>query len=483
MDNQALTELFQKTVPSVDFASFRVMRIDSEVLALEKEDLSPYQKSLDQGVMVNVYQNGGAGYCATYDLSLRGLQEAWSIALEFAKLSAGHTVYPFAKDLHRLESGHYESLGEEPFSRLSLTEKLEPLKEVRSQFKTEKDLVYYRASLWHREISTLYLCSLGSRLTSRYALLFPNLSVTAFKNGESQKRTLGGYGYGAQKGFEYLRELKWQSQAPVLAEEARALLKSPFCPEEVTDVVLAPDQMILQIHESIGHPLELDRILGDERNYAGTSFVTKEMFGNYQYGSTLLNVDFDPFVKGEVASYAYDDEGMKAEKVPLIEKGQLLQGIGGSLAMARLGTKGCANSRAVSWNRPPIDRMANLNLRAGNEGLSELISKVDRGIYMKTNQSWSIDDSRNKFQFGCEWGQRIENGKLTHLVRTPNYRGVSATFWRNLVGVGDESTLDVLGTPFCGKGEPNQAIAVGHRSPACLFKEVEVFGGHQSAET
>jgi predicted Zn-dependent protease len=240
--------------------------------------------------------------------------------------------------------------------------------------------------------------------------------------------------------------------------------------------------MMLQIHESIGHPLELDRILGDERNFAGTSFVTFDMFGNYQYGSRLLNVTYDPTRQEQFAAYGFDDDGSKAEREFLIRDGLLLRPLGGAVSQARaahLGKNlgGVANARACSWNRPPIDRMANLNVEPGASTLDEMIASIDDGVLMKTNVSWSIDDSRNKFQFGCEWGRRIRNGKLAEVVKNPNYRGISATFWRSLSMIGDPSTMEVLGTPYCGKGEPNQVIRCGHASPACKFSNVDVFGG------
>ena len=207
------------------------------------------------------------------------------------------------------------------------------------------------------------------------------------------------------------------------------------------DVLLAPDQMILQIHESIGHPLELDRILGDERNFAGTSFVTPDMFGSYRYGSELLNVTFDPTRPEELASYAFDDDGTPAERVHLIRAGILERPLGGSISQARAGLPGVANSRADSWNRPPIDRMANLNLEPGDTSLEDMITGIEHGVMMETNSSWSIDDSRNKFQFGCERGRLIENGKLGAVVKNPNYRGISANFWRSLKRVGNADTL------------------------------------------
>jgi len=191
-----------------------------------------------------------------------------------------------------------------------------------------------------------------------------------------------------------------------------------------------------------------------------------------------LNVSFDPTIGHELASYAYDDDGQKAEKVMLIEGGILKQPLGGAYSTARVnGLSGTANARASSWNRPALDRMANLNVEPGEDSFESIIANTERGILMDTNCSWSIDDSRNKFQFGCELGRVIEDGELKDLVRNPNYRGVSETFWRNLSAVGNEDSFEVLGTPYCGKAEPNQVITVGHAAPVCKFNKVDVFGG------
>jgi predicted Zn-dependent protease len=233
---------------------------------------------------------------------------------------------------------------------------------------------------------------------------------------------------------------------------------------------------VLQIHESIGHPLELDRILGDERNYAGTSFVTPSMFGAYAYGSPLLNVTFDPTIEGEASSYAFDDEGTAATREYLIKDGILQRPLGSAQSQRRANLPGVANARACQWNRPPIDRMANLNVEPGTDTREQLIARVERGVWMETNRAWSIDDSRNKFQFGCEFGRLIENGRLTKIVKNPSYRGVSSEFWRSLAAVGGKSTWAVLGAANCGKGEPNQAVRVGHATPDCLFRDIDVFG-------
>jgi predicted Zn-dependent protease len=277
--------------------------------------------------------------------------------------------------------------------------------------------------------------------------------------------------------MEILARYGYDGSGVRLADEALQLIAAPNCPSGVRDLLLMPDQMMLQIHESIGHPLELDRILGDERNFAGSSFVTPDMFGTYRYGSALLNVTFDPAAREEAAAYGFDDEGAPARKQYLIRDGVLERPLGGTLSQQRAQLPGVANSRASNWNRAPIDRMANLNIEPGQSSFDDMIAGIERGILMRTNTSWSIDDRRNKFQFGCEFGQLIENGKLTAVVKRPNYRGVSANFWRSLKAVGNEATREVYGTPLCGKGEPAQIIHVGHASPACVFADVDVFGG------
>jgi predicted Zn-dependent protease len=205
--------------------------------------------------------------------------------------------------------------------------------------------------------------------------------------------------------------------------------------------------------------------------------VKLEDFGKLQYGSKLMNVTFDPTVSSEFASYAFDDGGLKAEREYLIKEGILVRGLGGKESQVRSGIDGVANFRASSWNRAPIDRMANINLEPGNSSFEDIIGNVEKGIYVESNRSWSIDDYRNKFQFGCEYGKLIENGKLTKTIKNPNYRGISNPFWNSLKMVGNGDTNGIYGTPNCGKGEPNQVIRVGHASPLCLFENVQVFGG------
>jgi len=472
-----LAERFRQAVPPVDFCSLRYVSERSEYLDVRQDVLQPVATSEDSGVMLTVYDGGGMGYSATSDLSLSGLRRAAAQARDWARLSARQSVVDFARLVVAPPHGAYASVERQPWSSLPLADKVDLLRQECARLKTDDRIVDWEASLWYTAMDTFYLTANGGEVEQRFRYLIPMLSATANAGAETQTRSFGGRGYCRQGGLEVLEQVGFRRAAPRLAAEALQLLTAPNCPAGTMDVLLAPDQVILQVHESIGHPLELDRILGDERNYAGTSFVTPDMFGTYRYGSELLNITFDPSLPEQFVSYGFDDDGQPARREYLIQHGILQRALGGLTSQMRANVPGVANARAQSWNRPPIDRMANINLEPGEASLEEMIAAVEHGIYMQTNCSWSIDDSRNKFQFGCEWGQLIEAGRLTTVVKNPNYRGIAANFWRSLKMVGNRATFEVMGTPNCGKGEPNQVIRTGHAAPACLFANVEVFGG------
>jgi len=460
-----------------EYCSLRYVDERHEVLRVRQGVPEPATTWRDTGAMVTVVRDGALGYAAGSDLTAGGLRHAVRRAGEWADRVAGRCVVDFSAIAWPHAVGEYRGPEHEAWSSLSLRAKFDLLRQQCQRLKTDERIVDWEASLWRTESQTLLLTNGGGRVEQRTTYLVPFLRATASAAGDTQTRTLGGRGRGRQGGLEVLDDVGFADAAPQIAAEALELLAAPNCPSGTMDVLLAPDQMILQIHESIGHPLELDRILGDERNYAGTSFVTLDMIGTYRYGSELLNVLYDPTRPEEFATFGFDDDGLAAERAYLIRGGVLRRALGGLASQMRAGVAGVANSRACSWNRPPIDRMANLNLQPGTSKLDDMIAAIDRGVYMKTNCSWSIDDSRNKFQFGCEWGRRIAGGRLAGVVKKPNYRGVSATFWRSLSMVGDETTVEVLGTPNCGKGEPNQCVRTGHASPACVFGGVDVFGG------
>ena len=459
------------------FWSLRRHEEKHEFLSVRQDTLEPPSISIDRGAMLTAVVDGGYGYCATSDLSQAGLQAALDKATAWADATRGKSVHKFDPGRMAAPKGEYAS----PFARERLGKKdiVELLMAECRAAKVDERIVERYAGLELVDDERVYCTNTGGELKQRFRYTVPHARMTANAAVVTQSRSLD---HARQGGWEEVERAGFRGCGERLAREALTLLEAPNCPSGKMDVLLMPDQMMMQIHESIGHPLELDRILGDERNYAGTSFVRPEMFGEYQYGSKLLNVTFDPTQRGELASFAFDDEGTEAKKVFLIKDGILVAPLGGSLSQLRAGMRGpanaeVANSRSSGWNRPPIDRMANLNVEPGSSTLEDMIKSIQRGVLMRTNVSWSIDDSRNKFQFGCEWGELIEDGKIAGVVRNPNYRGVSATFWRSLRMVGNRDTFEVHGTQYCGKGEPNQGVYCGHAAPPCVFGDVEVFGG------
>ena len=463
-----------------DFWSLRFVEETSDSYIVRKNVALPLVTSLDRGVMASVYAGGGYGYAATGDTSPAGLRRALARAREWARVTARHAIADSRTLPRPAPQGNYASpaTGIAAMSRRQWFELLLAESQSAQSLARDARIVDWEASVEVVHSTQRLVTSGGGDVTQRYRFLMPSLSVTAHDGGDTVVRTLNGYrGICQQGGEEILARFGFAGSMRRVVDEALELLAAPNCPSATMDVLLAPDQMVLQIHESIGHPLELDRILGDERNFAGTSFVTADMFGSYRYGSELLNITFDPTRGEELASYAFDDDGTRAEKTHLIRAGILERPLGGAISQQRAGLPGVANARASNWNRPPIDRMANLNLEPGTSTFDQMVAAIDHGVYMQTNCSWSIDDSRNKFQFGCERGRMIRDGKLAEVVKRPNYRGISANFWRSLTHVGDAATLEVLGTPYCGKGEPSQVIRVGHASPACVFTGVDVFGG------
>ena len=471
-----LKQRFAALRTGAEFFSLRYVRESGQYLSVRKNVAEPPHLSRDEGAMLTARVNGVEAYAATNDLSPAGLQAALDRAEQQARALAAHALLDLRQHTVSSERGDYLSPDlQQPFP--SLSECYQLLGAESAAVPKDERLVNWQVSIGINHVEQIYLNSAGAELRQAQRFVYPGLDVTAYDGHDSQTRSLGRENFGQQGSADVISRCGLIGAGPLVADQALQLLLAPNTPQGVRDLLLMPDQMMLQIHESIGHPLELDRILGDERNYAGTSFVKASDFGHLQYGSRLLNVTFDPDIPEELASYAHDDDGTAASKQFLIREGRLERPLGGALSQFRAGLGGVANSRACGWNRPPIDRMANLNIEPGEQSLEQLIGGIEHGVLMSTNRSWSIDDARNKFQFGCEWGQLIENGELKGVVKNPNYRGISAQFWNNLSAVGDRSTFKVLGTPNCGKGEPNQVIRVGHASPACVFSNIDVFGG------
>lgn len=478
------TALFQKVLgqisdPSIEWIGFRQVREITKQYYVRDGLPEVNDRNDTQGVMVEALVNGQFGYAATARVSEESLLHAVSLAKIQAQTAAQFTVHQFSPAQRPKNISHYQSHSLKPLSELSVPDLYGELIKISKQLKISDKIIKTAAFVRTVETEMHLVSSNGSNASQISSLITTDFEATAKNENIVQSRSDGGLRSNShQGGWEFFLTDDLSARVNKVAEQALELaFDSIECPNTTMDLVLKPDQMMFQIHESIGHPLELDRILGDERNYAGWSFVTKSDFGSLQYGSPLMNVTFDPTSNTQFASYGFDDTGVQATREHLIKEGLLVRGLGGVESQLRLKLAGVANMRATSWNRAPIDRMANINLEPGNSSFEEILSDVKSGVMMESNRSWSIDDFRNKFQFGCEYGKLIENGRLTKMVRNPNYRGITVPFWSNLKKVGNASTATQHGTPYCGKGEPNQIIRVGHASPICLFEQVEVFGG------
>lgn len=458
-----------------DWVGLRLVRETTTSYSLRDGHPQAHGQDTTCGAMVEVSVAGNLSYCATTQITPTGIQHAAQTAYRYAQLTAPRTHCVTARPP---VTGTYTSPVVQPWQAIRPQELSEILVKICHTLKVSDAIVCTKASLGATELETWFVSSNGADLYQHTYYIANHFAATAQAGTEVQTRSDHGMlARCYQGGLEwFLTDDLWE-RVQRIGEQALELVQAENCPTRRTHLVLAPDQMLLQIHESVGHPLELDRILGDERNYAGWSFVKLTDFGHLQYGSPLMNITFDPAVPGEFASYAVDDTGLPATREYLIKDGILLRGLGSYESQQRAGVPGVACGRACSWNRPPIDRMANLNLEPGTGSLADVIRDIESGIYMESNRSWSIDDYRRKFQFGCEYARLIENGQLTKTLKNPNYRGVSSEFWRNLVRVGGAETWEMYGSPYCGKGEPNQAIRVGHGSPVAVFADVEVFGG------
>ena len=467
-----------KNIPRIcDWAGIRYYHETTSFRSARNAQLARNATSSQRGVMVEVLHKGQFAYFGTSDLTDRGIKNAFERALSLCESASRHQLFKFDQSVRPNESGSYTSPVKASLDSLSAHEIQARLIELTRELKDHDKILEAQAWAMVTQTDVEFASTSGAHWQQHFEILSRDLIATAKDGQELQRRSLGMQG--RQWGAEALNLEELRIQAKRIRQEAIELLSAENCPTEQTDLILMPDQLYLQVHESIGHPLELDRILGDERNYAGWSFVSPEDFGKLKWGPEILNVSFDPTLPGEMASYAFDDNGVKAKKEFLIEKGILKRAIGGIESQTRSGIPGVSCARSTSWNRPALDRMANINIEPGATSMSEMISTTERGILMRTNRSWSIDDYRNKFQFGCEYGQLIENGKITKTVKNPNYRGSTVAFWNNLAQVGNQSTFEIWGSPYCGKAEPNQVIRVGHAIPVCKFKNIEVFGGAQ----
>jgi TldD protein len=431
----------------------------------------------DEGVGIRVAAGGrGYGFAATSDVTKAGLERALARAAEIA---AALPAAPARPPLPPIEpavgtwSGPCEI---DPFAR-SVDERLELLTAAEELLRGEARIVRSEAESVAIRMTVAFASSEGAAFVQERTECGGGLAAHAAADGEVQTRSYPSAHGGALAlaGYEHLLALDLVVNAPRVAAEALELLAAPPCPSGRTTLVLGGEQLALQIHESIGHALELDRILLGEASYAGTSWVSASDIGTLRYGSPQLRISADATTPGGLGSFRWDDEGVAGQRVMLIDDGILRATLSDRRSAAAIGVPPLGVARADGFARQPIVRMTNISIEPGDGGtLEELIADVDEGIYLDTNRSWSIDDRRLHFQFGTEIGREIRGGKLGRLVRNATYHGVTPEFWSSLDAVASAPAWRLWGLQNCGKGEPGQVARMSHGTAPARFRGVEV---------
>jgi len=480
----ALIDLMGVVPAGADYAEARFVDRISERLATRNGAVDAVDTDASQGVGVRVHAGGAWGFAATNDLTAEGLRRALGRALAIAEAQPrpGSGRRAWAQTLVALGKtpprGEWSSpCDQDPFA-VSLDDKLALLLAADAAMSADPRLVRRDAELLAIRTRKAFASTEGAALTQTLVECGSGLMALAVDGDEAQSRSYPSAhgGASAAAGWERVLALDLAGAAPRVAQEAVELLSAPLCPEGHRTLVIGDEQLALQVHESIGHALELDRILGGEASYAGTSWVSVEDLGSLRYGSEHCTITADATLPGALGSFGWDDEGAPGQRTTLIEDGILRAALSDRTSAAATGlptSGGCA--RADGFARQPIVRMTNVSLEPGEAGtLAELLADTGEGLYVETNRSWSIDDRRLHFQFGTEVAYEIVGGELGQLFRNASYAGTTPEFWGSLDAVCSASEWRVHGLRNCGKGEPGQIMAVSHGTAPARFRGVQV---------
>jgi len=468
----ALEEAAKK---GVSYADVRINEILNENLTAKNGEPETISLSQLKGFGIRVIVNGTWGFAGSVDITMGEIKRCVDLAVEIAKASAilkKRNVVLAEEKAYR--DRYATSLKKDPF-KVPLEEKLEILVEASRFLKEFSPLVnvayaHYRG---YRE-NKLFMSSEGAEIHQQITWCGGGISAIAVRGSEVQVRSYPSAFRGdfATCGYEFFESLALMDHVKNVGEELIKLFEAERCPSGEMDLILRGDQLALQIHESCGHPTELDRVLGTEADYAGTSFLTPEKLGKFRYGSEKVNIVADATAPMGLGTFGFDDEGVKAKKVYLVKGGIFVGYQSSRETAAKLGLKESSGGmRADSPLALPIIRMTNINLLPGDYRADEIIEDTKEGVLMMTNRSWSIDDKRINFQFGTEIGWLIRNGSIEKMVKNPTYMGVTPQFWGSCDAVsGDDWKM--WGTPNCGKGVPGQVMYVGHGCGTARFRKV-----------
>jgi TldD protein len=457
------------------YADVRSVETSSEAIAVRGEVIESLERSESIGFGVRVLCEGAWGYAASADLSPVGAEKIARTAVEIARASSRLRRRPVELVPEPAHKATWATpLVRDPFS-VPLEDKVSVLIAATASMEAVAGVRLGRGTMDFVKQKTLLSSSEGTNVGQTIVHSGAGIEAVAVRDGEVQQRSYpgsfrGDFGAG---GFELVEAMNLPDHAPRTAEEAVALLDAIECPEGTTTLIVDGHQMALQVHESVGHATELDRVLGMEASFAGTSFVSVIDLNSFRYGSELVNITADATLEGGLGSFGYDDEGVAAQRTDIVRDG-ILVGLQSSRdTAAEMGAgRSSGTMRADGWENFPIIRMTNINLLPDEGALEDLMADVDDGLYMATNKSWSIDDKRKNFQFGCEIGWEIKKGRLTRMIKNPRYTGITPEFWASCDALAGEEEWKMWGTPNCGKGQPGQSMRVGHGTVPGRFRNV-----------
>ena len=457
------------------YADCRVVQRTIQSITVKNGRVNNVSEFEDAGSGVRVLVDGAWGFCGTQRTDAAGLEAAARLAVRIARASARTAVAAVRLAPAPAVTATYSTpLRIDPFS-VPLGRKIELLLAADSAMDVPGTTTRQGSlgAVRHRQF---FANSEGSRIDQTIVETGGGLDATATGDGEVQTRSYPN-SFGRQQlsaGWEMVEEMDLAGNAAQIAEEAVALLRAPVCPAGTMTLILDATQAALQVHESCGHPTELDRVLGFEAAYAGTSFLMPEMLGSFRYGSEQVTITADATSPRGLGTFGYDDEGVAAQRTLLIDQGLFTGYLTSRETAARFGEPSGGTVRAESWNRLPLIRMTNINLEPGTSSLEEMIATTERGVYLTTNRSWSIDDRRLNFQFGTQAGWEIRDGRRVGLVRNPLYSGSTPQFWNSCDAVAGPDEWRMFGVINCGKGQPGQLMHVGHGAAPCRFRDVAV---------
>jgi TldD protein len=458
------------------YADARVMEIRSEAMDARNGVIESLDREERAGIGVRALVGSSWGFFAVPDVGSAAARRAGEQATAVARASGLVAGKALELAPQPPATGHWESdCREDPWS-VSLAEKGDLLVGVTTAMREHgADLAEALLRVW--DTRKWFVSSDGTKVDQHIVECGAGMNATAIGEGETQRRSYPGIrGQYGTRGWELVRELDLPGNAPRIAAEARALLTADVCPSlDATDLILGSEQMALQIHESVGHATELDRILGWEAAFAGTSWLELPKLGSLRFGSELMNITADATLPGALGSFGFDDEGTPAHPVDIVRDGIWVGALSGrdSAALAGIESSGGA-VRADGFDRIPMVRMTNVGLQPGSDSLDSMIAATEDGVFMDTNRSWSIDDKRLNFQFGCEIGWEIKGGKRGRLLKNPTYTAISPKFWGALDMLGGRDEWTFWGTPNCGKGQPIQIGHTGHPAVPARFRGIRV---------